>query len=187
MARSLIIPESKPTTLAKGKLRKRNSQKGFTIIEVVITIAIGAAVMALVLNAVVGARRSQRNNARTSDISQLVGAINQYIGSQNKPPTNISDFTKLGHYDEAQINSGASWITGFPSGAGVTTWDAAYDTAPASSVNMYPGDGQSDYVTIINQGGCNTAADPIEAGGIRQMAIVYSLEGQGNDFFCLEV
>ena len=190
-----VAPGVKTMLLAKDMLRNKNTnEKGFTIIEVVITIAIGAAVMALVLNAVAGARRSQRNNARTSDISQLAGAINQYIGSQNKLPTNISDFkaaaddfTKLGHYDEAQINSAASWITGFPSATGVTTWNTAYDTAPAAGVNMYPNDGQSDYVTIINQGGCNTAADPIKAGGIRQMAIVYSLEGQGNNFFCLEV
>ena len=68
-------------------LRKTRSSSGFTIIEVVITIAIGAAVMALVLNAVAGARRSQRNNARVADIGTITGAVNDYIANRNALPT----------------------------------------------------------------------------------------------------
>ena len=70
---------------------KKTSDKGFTIIEVVITIAIGAAVMALVLNAVAGARRSQRNNARISDVATVTGAVNDYIANRNTLPTTADD------------------------------------------------------------------------------------------------
>ena len=88
-------------------LRKQPANKsGFTIIEVVITIAIGAAVMALVLNAVAGARRSQRNNARSADVNKVAAGINQYIATRNQLPANwvaiqqIVDPSKFGHYDK---------------------------------------------------------------------------------------
>ena len=68
-------------------LSRTSNRAGFTIIEVVITIAIGAAVMALVLNAVAGARRSQRNNARVADVGTITGAINDYVANRNALPT----------------------------------------------------------------------------------------------------
>ena len=79
-------------------------KSGFTIIEVVITIAIGAAVMALVLNAVAGARRSQRNNARSADVNQVASAINQYIATRNRLPSTWVEISPIvddgfGHYD----------------------------------------------------------------------------------------
>lgn len=81
------------------------NNKGFTIIEVVITIAIGAAVMALVLNAVAGARRSQRNNARVSDVGQIAGALNDYYSNRQQLPTdwtNIDNSVEnLGQYQAA--------------------------------------------------------------------------------------
>lgn len=98
----------------------RNNQKGFTIIEVVITIAIGAAVMALVLNAVAGARRSQRNNARASDVNQIAAGVNQFIATRNELPEAYSDINSivgdgLGHYTPAQINAVNSWSAAEPS------------------------------------------------------------------------
>ena len=174
-------------------LRKQTTQRGFTIIEVVITIAIGAAVMALVLNAVAGARRSQRNNARNADVSSLASAINQYIATRNQLPANVAaiksiadDFTKLGHYDEAQINAVGSWASMKPA-AGSFAWDTAFDTAPTNSVNIHPTQGKADYIVVINKGNCSDdVVDPVTGGGIREVAIVYSLEGQ-DSIFCLEV
>ena len=98
-------------------LRKQTANKsGFTIIEVVITIAIGAAVMALVLNAVAGARRSQRNNARASDVNQVASAVNQYIATRNALPTEWSQISpiidagdKFGHFEPSSINPVTSW------------------------------------------------------------------------------
>ena len=76
-------------------LRQTTNTKGFTIIEVVITIAIGAAVMALVLNAVSGARRSQRNSARVQDVGAIAAAINNYYGSRSTLPNEIGDIDSV--------------------------------------------------------------------------------------------
>ena len=98
---------------------KRTTRKGFTIIEVVITIAIGAAVMALVLNAVAGARRSQRNNARTADVNQVAAAYNQYIATRNSLPEHFGQLSDivgsgLGHYTPDRINAANSWTSSSP-------------------------------------------------------------------------
>lgn len=47
--------------------------------------------MALVLNAVAGARRSQRNQARVNDVGTIAGAVNDYIANRNTLPENWDD------------------------------------------------------------------------------------------------
>ena len=43
----------------------------------------------------------------------------------------------------------------------------------------------ADKIVVMRQTGCN-GSNAIEQGGIREMAILYRLEGQ-NDIICLEV
>ena len=107
-------------------MSKTTNKSGFTIIEVVITIAIGAAVMALVLNAVAGARRSQRNNARSADVNQIAAGINQYIGTRNDLPQNWGDISPIidsafGHYDPGANTTSSTSYHCAGSGYSLTT------------------------------------------------------------------
>ena len=181
---------------------KQANKKGFTIIEVVITIAIGAAVMALVLNAVQGARRSQRNNARVADVGSVAAAANQYYGSRNTLPDTTADiddplFNQLAYYapdnNAAAIQGifvAAAWhansnVAGaFPEAiAGAT--NAAGDVAvgaqavPAAALT-------TDALSLVRQAACNDEFSEIEVGGIREMVIVYRLEGQ-DGVVCREI
>ena len=178
-------------------LRKTNSQKGFTIIEVVITIAIGAAVMALVLNAVAGARRSQRNNARSADVNALAAGVNQYIATRNSLPasvgqivstTGIVDPAKFGHYVAANINTNLIWNNAIPVTGQVFVWHADYVTAPAGGITGANNDmaDSEDYVIVLATAACDGNSTLPVQGGIREMAIVYKLEGQATTI-CLEV
>jgi prepilin-type N-terminal cleavage/methylation domain-containing protein len=70
----------------KMKLVRRN--QGFTIIEVMIVLAIAGLILAVVLLAVPALQRSQRNSARSSDAVHLAGLVSDYIsnhGGQNPP------------------------------------------------------------------------------------------------------
>ena len=118
--------------------KKTRHASGFTIIEVVITIAIGAAVMALVLNAVAGARRSQRNNARSADVNQIAAGINQYIATRNRLPGTWVEISSLvgsgfGHYDATYTpgTGSCSDSTMATSGTCVGNWD--HDTDPLTA------------------------------------------------------
>lgn len=179
---------------------KKSDNKGFTIIEVVITIAIGAAVMALVLNAVAGARRSQRNNARASDVNQVAAAVGQYIATRNALPGCWQDIAtiadngdKLGHYAKPTAVTACGTAD-----TGVSINPVSTSANPKGPANATLGDfpipaaapiGSADLTedefVIMRQAEC-TNTTTYAKGGIREMAIIYKLEGQ-SDAVCLEI
>lgn len=72
------------------KLQKPNS-KGFTIIEVMIVLAIAALILLIVLLAVPALQRSSRNTQRKNDISALAASVANYITNNNGTvPNNIA-------------------------------------------------------------------------------------------------
>ena len=170
--------------------------------------------MALVLNAVAGARRSQRNNARAADVNQVAAGINQYIASRNALPDEWTDIqqiidpSKFGHYDKTTGNTNTSinpqdgFKTNAPSGTDKTKFLQVYTgTAPTGArinSNSLPTTSDpgiyrtsnikaADTLVVLKQAGCASAGNGVvEQGGIREMAIVYRLEGQ-NAPICLEV
>ena len=176
-------------------LRKQTTQRGFTIIEVVITIAIGAAVMALVLNAVAGARRSQRNNARAADVNQVAAGVNQYIATRNQLPVQWTDIqqiidpSKFGHYDKDVTNANDSInpalsVSGTVPAAGQFPTYTALGTAAANMIH-FDEPSAADKIVVMRETGCTNTIDH-EQGGIREMIILYKLEGQDN-LVCLEI
>ncbi len=63
-------------------------KKGFTLIEIVIVLAIAALILVIVFLAVGGAQRSQRDNASKDAASRVIAAYTTYLGdNSNKAPT----------------------------------------------------------------------------------------------------
>ena len=56
---------------------------GFTIIEVMIVLAIAGLIMAIVFLAIPGLQRSNRNTQRKSDASRLSGLISEFVANNN--------------------------------------------------------------------------------------------------------
>ena len=65
----------------------KKTEKGFTIIEVALVLAIGALIFLVVFLAVPALQRNQRNDARKRDISNVVEAVSDY--SSNNPGTQL--------------------------------------------------------------------------------------------------
>ena len=64
------------------KLRQQTkNQDGFTIIEVLIVLAIAGLIMLIVFLAVPALQRNARNTARKSDASHLASAVNDFISN----------------------------------------------------------------------------------------------------------
>lgn len=72
------------------------NKKGFTIIEVVLVLAIAGLIFAMVFIALPAMQRGQRDNGRRSDASTVAAAVNTY-NSNNKTLNGITD-TKLRQY-----------------------------------------------------------------------------------------
>ena len=63
------------------------NKKGFTIIEVVLVLAIAGLIFLMVFIALPALQRSQRNTQRANDMSRILTAVNQYqANNQGKTP-----------------------------------------------------------------------------------------------------
>ena len=75
-----------------------NSKKGFTIIEVVLVLAIAGLIFLMVFIALPAMQRSQRDTQRRNDFSQFSAAMTSYMtnnnGSLPKKFTNVSESTE---------------------------------------------------------------------------------------------
>lgn len=88
-----------------NKLIDRKKQEGFTIIEVLIVLAIAGLIILIVFLAVPALQRNSRNTQRKNDVSALIGAIQEHVNnSQGQLPADKAAFinnAKLGFYDPA--------------------------------------------------------------------------------------
>ena len=66
---------------------KNNNKKGFTIIEVVLVLAIAGLIFLMVFIALPALQRSQRNTQRQNDIARFVTAVNDFkVNNGNQTP-----------------------------------------------------------------------------------------------------
>jgi prepilin-type N-terminal cleavage/methylation domain-containing protein len=63
------------------KMRRKSDQKGFTIIEVLIVLAIAGLIMVVVFLAVPNLQRSGRNNALNTDANNVLTAVGNYVSN----------------------------------------------------------------------------------------------------------
>lgn len=65
-------------------LKQKNSQsKGFTLIEIVLVLAIAGLIFALVFLAVAGAQRARRDTERKSSAARMIAAAEQLASNHN--------------------------------------------------------------------------------------------------------
>lgn len=103
------------------KMKKKS--EGFTIVEVMIVLAIAGMILLAVLLVVPSLNRTARNNRRRGDVSALLGAITEYqtnqSGSLPALATDITNNVKLSHYTAGDVtltvngtNPGATYVPG---------------------------------------------------------------------------
>lgn len=109
------------------------SQPGFTIIEVVLVLAIAALIFLMVFVALPALQSSQRDTARKNDASIVTTAVTDYTSAYRKPLTGASsEQNNLRGYvkDLDQYNDGAAVIV---KGGGADT-----DKPPADQIWVHP-------------------------------------------------
>jgi len=147
--------------------KRKGGQEGFTIIEVLIVLAIAGLIMVIVFLAVPALQRSQRNQSRKTDVNNVLSAISDFTGNNGgTPPSTQANINtavgnvKLGYFKSTSVFYGAT-----PSAtvSAATTTPAA-DTNSTEEVNVYVG-----YT-------CSSATAPPVAGNSRNVALVYVVE-----------
>ncbi len=146
-------------------IKNTKSKRGFTIIEVVLVLAIAGLIFLMVFIALPALQRSQRNTQRRDDYSMLVTSINSYMASNNGK---LSNLFKSGNTTvDPRVLVGARWINesgkdpnGNPYGLYAYSWDkyaAAGDVKPGAvltkTVSYCTVDGKVDQTACTNAGG----------------------------------
>lgn len=160
-----------------NKLSKR--KEGFTIVEVLIVLAIAGVIMLVVFLAVPALQRNSRNTQRRSDVSHLSGLVNEYAANNAGilPKTVAAGALDLTSENFALMTKPTSaniYCSAGCAGVGAAGAQGAGGTFPANNTTM----------NIVEGFTCN--GNSLVAGSPKQFAVTYLVEtGGANAGSCL--
>lgn len=141
--------------------------KGFTIIEVVLVLAIAGLIFLMVFIALPALQASQRDTARKNDVSIVSAGVTSYT-SNNRGT--FPSTAQLSNYVKNVSDN--------------TTSVSVAGNAGAQTVT--PQDGQVIVVKGTKCGAANGGSMPVVAGTSRQFTVVTKLEGGNGSAYCLD-
>ena len=150
----------------------RQKDKGFTIIEVVLVLAIAGLIFLMVFIALPALQRSQRDAQRKTDLTRATTALTSYT-SNNRNKVPAANATSLTSFVNSYLKAGGDSFSD-PTGA-----DYIFDTTKAVSDVVSGSFDQANpriYYTVGAKCADNGAAI---AGGTRSVALRMILEGGG--------
>jgi prepilin-type N-terminal cleavage/methylation domain-containing protein len=180
-----------------SKIKKSNNSEGFTIIEVMIVLAIAALILLIVLLAVPALQRSANNTSRKNDASAIEGAVsNGEIGATasgaltvgGTSTGTITEQANLGYYKTFKTANTALGTTNMGDIYINTTWNAPSPPAlGAIPVNTGATANTTTVTTsnlvIVPGVGCNGLATSLSSYQIdpQEVSVIYATDnGSGS-------
>ena len=166
--KALSARKVESTEMSKQEIK----QKGFTIIEVVLVLAIAALIFLMVFIALPALQRSQRDTARKNDVSIVSSAVSSWQGN-NRATTGWPNATQIQQYaTDLSGNTASVTVVDAPAGdnTAITTADGTITVVPKAKCDVV---GASGSVTV-------------DQGSARQYATVTRLESGSNSGYCLD-
>ena len=144
-------------------VQQKNKEKGFTIIEVVLVLAIAGLIFLMVFIALPALQRGQRDTQRRDDVSRFVSQLTSYATNNRGalPATGSIDA-----FVASYMKGGGNEFKDPETGEDYTVSDATPTTKRLQYVRNAHCDGEN----------------VVSGGGERQAAVRVQLEGSG--FFC---
>ena len=143
--------------------RQELKQKGFTIIEVVLVLAIAALIFLMVFIALPALNRNARDQSRKTVQGKVVSAIGTYATNhRNQQYTNVTDLAP--YLDVTQPGSAGNTLDNVD---GYTLEGAKSFSAEAVT---------QDKITLIKGSKCNTNGDGVVDGSSRNVAVLIRME-----------
>ena len=133
---------------------KNRKEGGFTIIEVLIVLAIAGLIMLIVFLAVPALQRNARNTTNKNDASSVVGGINEYVSNND------------GSFPTAVAGTGTVNV----SGGGTATNAKVNGSTTVSTVTTAPTSITTGVIQVLIGKNCAGTASP------RAAAVYYAVE-----------
>jgi len=146
----------------------KNRKEGFTIIEVLIVLAIAGLILLIVFLAVPALQRNSRNTQRKTDASGLLGGISEYANNNGgQLPTSIS------------VSGNVATISG---ASGTNSTEAKigyYNNGTVSLVTSVPSAPDNNTIYLVKGAICSGNAPTLTGGSARSFAAYYATEPSG--------
>lgn len=162
-------------------------QKGFTIIEVVLVLAIAALIFLMVFIALPALQRNQRDAARKDEIGKVASAVTTFqSNNRGLQPTKGSDLK--GYVDGTDPGTTRSDDGSYTS----TSSDTLVDNNYVLTVSSFPGGtdvlGHTDVnvIQVFTGAKCNKGANAAIKGSMRNSAVMLKMEN-GDATICQDV
>lgn len=162
---------------------KLKNEKGFTIIEVLIVLAIAGLILLIIFLAVPALQRNSRNTQRRNDVAAILGGVSTYANNNNGRLPNfcagtdtvtfsdsilaneVTNQANVGYYNRAACDTAA------PGAAGEIQLAAAQTLTAAGTLNT----GDEDWLRISPQSTCAAGGASVD-GGARSFTAVFEIE-----------
>jgi prepilin-type N-terminal cleavage/methylation domain-containing protein len=160
-------------------------QEGFTIIEVLIVLAIAGLIMLVVFLAVPNLQRNQRNTSRRADAARIATAASNFVANNNGTiPSASADVTS--------IIGDAGTLSQYPgfAVAGTLATAAANKMSLVAAGAGTPAAISVDGMQLVTGGKCGTAGAATNvSASARSMALQYAQEQSGGGFtgVCVDI
>jgi prepilin-type N-terminal cleavage/methylation domain-containing protein len=173
-------------------MSRKINQKGFTIIEVLIVLAIAGLIMLIVFLAVPALQRNSRNTQRKNDVAKILGAVNTYMSEHRNQLPSAAEFrvlmnnTNFAIYDTAvneQKPTVASKLINLMEARAYAKdrlqSDIKYSASPTAPVQN---SGLVDVVNVVGKSKCDgtTGNSTTTDANAKQFVALYSLEMSGD-------
>lgn len=153
---------------------KRSNQKGFTLIEVVLVLAIGGLIFLLAFLAFQQVSRNRRDTQRRSDAGRVVAEIQNYRGDANGAvPANVTTGGLSGASGIAPATAN-TFFNNYMGGANFAGPRGAAYTVVASTAT--PTSASVDQITYVINTRCNGSSTTASTGNV---AVLVGLENGG--------
>lgn len=150
-------------------VQQKKKQGGFTIIEVVLVLAIAGLIFLMVFIALPALQRSQRDTQRRDDVSRMTSQLNSYATNNRGNLPNPSDGEEMSRFMASYMRQGDGEFRDPQTGNNY----AVSTSNPSTSSIQYVRGSECDGEGLKS------------AGGNRQAAVRIQLEGSGT--FCQNV
>ena len=169
-------------TKARKKMKVESRKKGFTIIEVVLVLAIAGLIFLMVFIALPAMQRGQRDTQRRNDLARVITAVQNY---QTNNKGKIPDFKK--NFITNYLKTAGDTFTD-PSGTEYKFYTSAAaetegigDCAATSGKNcsvQAPTTFTSGVIVAVKKATCD-GEKAVQSSGENKFAILMKLEGAG--------
>lgn len=160
------------------KMNRGSKAAGFTIIEVMIVLAIAGVIMAIVFLAIPNLQKTNRNTQRKNDVGKIATLINDYIANNNgSVPTDIQ-FTSTAPTGTGKVilNASTEKFSILDTSSNVAKGSCGTTTVGTACTGLTaPAADTVQYFTHADCG--NGTNNPTYSASARSYAIWYGIEG----------